>query len=330
MAPGGRRQVRRRASGRQDHPPASRRGAARDSVDQDDLKKITGIGPTVEARLKKAGIANFGKLAHTPVNELAAILEGLRGYGADRITRENWLSQAAALAAAPAATATEAGPAERVRHHFTVEVQLALASRDIMSSKIAHVETGDEARWGGWDGQRLAAFIEDRSGAKRSAPTVAAAGEAPPAAEPAPAPVRAVTGEETGLALHSFAMVPALGPEVTASGSITAALSFDTATMALPADQPSRAKIGIHARQPPVGKSIQVGSVMADISPGGPVRIQIPCVLPPDGYPLVLFAAVQLFAATGAGRKPSNLLPEARLTISRGPAAVPGNPGTAA
>jgi hypothetical protein len=305
--------------------------AASNSSDQDDLKKITGIGPRVEARLKAAGITTLRQLAHTPANEIEAALKDLRGgYDADRVTREGWLSQAAALAAAVTDTTRKAEPAERVTHNFTVEVQLAVASREIMSSKVVHIQTRDEATWGGWDGQRVVAFIEDRSGAQRSAPTASPVGETPPATQPAPGPVQVIPDRETVPALHTFAMVPASGPEIAASGSITVAFSFDTTTIALPADQPSRAKIDIYARQPPVGKSFLVGSATADINPSGPVAIQIPCDLPPNGYPVVLFAAVQLFTATGAGRKPSNALPDARLTVSTTATVVPGSSGTAA
>jgi hypothetical protein len=286
------------------------------SFDQEDLTQVKGIGPKIEARLKGAGITNLSQLARTPVNEIQAALEGLRGgYDAGRITREGWLSEAAALAAVAADAQREAEPAERVRHHFTVEVQLAVASREILSSKVVHVQTGDEATWGGWDGQRVIAFMEDRSGARRSTPTAAEEVEGSVAIEPAPEQERVAPDVEPGLQLHTFAMVPASGPEVSSSGSITAALSFDAAPITLPADQTSRVKIDIYARHPPLGKSFLVGSAMADIGPDGPVRIQIPCDLPLNGYPLALFAAVQLFAGSRAGRKASSVLPGACLTI---------------
>jgi hypothetical protein len=304
--------------------------AASNSSDQGDLKKIKGIGPQIEARLKEAGITDAGQLARTPVNEIEAALEGLRGgYDADRITREGWLSQAASLAAAATDAAPMAEPAQRVRHHFTVEVQLDVASREILSSKVIHVQTGDEATWGGWDGQRVVAFIEDRSGAQRSAPAVAAPEEATPPIAPAPGDVRAATNSGADLELHTFAMVPASEPESTAGGPVTAALSFDAGAIAFAEDQPTRTKIDIYARQPPLGKSLLVGSATVDISPAEPVRVQISCDLPHSEYPVALFAAVQLFAA-GAGHKPSSFLPDAHLTVSRTAAAVPVNPGAAA
>ena len=303
--------------------------AASNSSDQGDLKKVKGIGPKVEARLKEAGITTLGQLARTPVNEVEAALKGLRGgYDAERIIGDRWLSQAAALAAAPAAAATEDEPAERVRHNFTVEIRLATAGRDVTSSKIVHMQTGDEDTWPGWDQQRLVAFIEDRAGLRLSVPELAPEGEAIPLTKPEPGP--GDVGGGTGLALHTFAMVPAPGPEVTTSGSISAILSFDAETIALPGDRPARAKIDVYARRPPPEKSLLVGSIVADISPGEPVRIEIPCRLPATGQPVGLFAAVQLFAALAAGRQPWSVLPEARLTVSRPSAAEPGDPGAAA
>lgn len=293
--------------------------AAGDYVDQSDLKKVKGIGVKVEARLKAAGITNLGQLARTPVNELAAILDRLPGkYDADRIIREDWLSQAAVLATVPAADAGADKPAKRVRHNFTVEVQLAIAGRDIVSSKIVHVQTGDEATWAGWDRQRIVAFIEDRAGARPFASVVEAGREARLATPPAPAPGAGDVdrGDKPGLALHSFAMVPAKGPEVTASGEVTATLSFDTAALALPADQVAQVKADVYTLRPPPAKSILVGSVQVDISPGGQVRLQIPCRLPATGHPVGLFGTIQLFAAGKAGRTPSKGLPNAEMTLS--------------
>jgi hypothetical protein len=308
--------------------------AVGDSVDQGDLKKVKGIGPKVEARLKGAGITTLGQLARTPVNELAAILDGLSGkFDADRIIHEDWLSQAATLATVPATGATEAGLVKRVRHNFTIEVRLAVAGRDIVSSKVVHLQTSDEATWAGWDRQRLVAFIEDRAGARPSASAEEAEeaeGEARPATEPVTDTGGGDSVDEPRLALHTFAMVPATGPEVTASGAITATLSFDAAAIALPADQVAQAKVDVYARRPPPGSSILVGSALADLSPGEPVRLQIPCYLSATGHPVGLFAAVQLFVTNVAGRTPSSVLPNAAMTLSTTSAAAPGNPGTAA
>ena len=287
--------------------------AASDSVDQGDLKKVRGIGAKVEARLKGAGITTLERLARTPVNELAALLEGLPGkFDADRITREEWLPQAAALAAAPAA-AGAAEPAKVVRHNFTVEVRLDMAGRDIVSSKIVHVQTGDEATWAGWEPQRVIAFIEDRAGTRSAGATIEPESDDARGKDPPPG-----TGEgEAGLALHTFALVPASGAAFAAGGAVAAVLSFDARTLALPADQIVRAKVGVYAQRPPPGKSLLIGSVVTDVSPSGLVRLQIPCQLPATQPQADVFAAVQVFAAAEAGRKPSGRLPDAQLTLTR-------------
>jgi len=136
------------------------------SPDPGHLQAVRGIGPKAENCLKKAGIKDLGQLARTPVNELVAALAGLHGkFDADRIVRERWITQAAALAAAPASSMLngEAPATQRVRHIFTVEVRLPMADRDVVSTRIVHVRTGDEEMWAGWRPGRMVAFIEDRS-----------------------------------------------------------------------------------------------------------------------------------------------------------------------
>ena len=309
--------------------------AADDSVDQNDLKRVKGIGVKVERRLKAEGITNLRQLARTPVTELAAILDGLPGkYNADRITREDWLSQAAALATAPPANAGEDEPVKRFRHNFTVEVQVA--GRDIVSSKIVHVQTRTPATWGRWDQQQIIPFIEEQAGARPSAPAAESGRAAHPATPPAPAPGAGDIDrdDESGLALHTFAMVPATGPEVTASEAVAATLSFGTAALDLPADRAAQVKADVYALGRPPAKSTLAGSIQVDISPGEQVRLQIPCQLPAIGYPVGLFAIVRLFTAGKAGRIPSSGLPNAEVTLLSATAAdnrrsTEGGPSTA-
>jgi hypothetical protein len=280
--------------------------AASDRVDQGDLKRVKGIGAKVEARLKGAGITTFERLARTPVNELAALLEGLPGrFDADRITREEWLPQAAALAAAPAG---EAGQTKVVRHNFTVEVRLDMAGREIVSSRITHVPTGDEATWAGWEPQRVVAFIEDRAGTRAAGATIEPESERPPE--------KGAGAGDAGLTLHTFASVPASGFASTAGEAVTAVLSFGTQTLGLPADQLVRVQADVYAHRPPPGKSLLVGSTVADVSPSGLVRLRILCHLPATQPLADVFALVRVLAAARPGGKPSGSLPDARLTIT--------------
>jgi len=196
------------------------------------------------------------------------------------------------------AGAHEDEPLKRVRHNFTVELQSAMAGRDFVSSKIVHVQTRDEATWAGWDGQRVVAFIEDRAGVRPAATAV----------EPGH------TGSvET---LHTFGIVSATGPKVTIGRPITATVSFDAAALALPEDRIARAKVEIYARRRPPGASILLGTAETEFSPAEQVMIQIACQPPPAGQSQGLFAALRLFAANEAGRTPSGVLPDARMTVS--------------
>jgi hypothetical protein len=290
-------------------PSARKHGSP---VDQGDLKAVRGIGPKVEARLKGAGIKDLGQLARTPVNELAAELSGLHGkFDTDRIVRERWLEQAAALAAAPGVDGEVTAEAKAVRHNFTVEVRLPLADRDVVSSKVVHVQTGDEETWIGWDPGRLTAFIEDRSRI-RSGPDLVPDERLPsvPANEKAaPEPVRAGV-------LHTYAMVTPSRADVIGgrTGAVTATLTFDPAPLGLPASATVKAEV--FARQLAAGGSILVGDSQGMLGPRQPFRLEIPCDLSAARLPVTLFAVVRVLARDGQAHRPAQGLAGASLVIS--------------
>lgn len=62
----------------------------------DDLKRIKGIGPAMEKRLKAQGISRFAQIADWDAQAAAEMDEKLNARG--RIEREHWVSQAKALA----------------------------------------------------------------------------------------------------------------------------------------------------------------------------------------------------------------------------------------
>src|SRR5215207_9119576 len=128
---------------------------------QDDLTRITGIGARIEAKLKQAGIRTYAQLGRTSVEKLAAI----SGYSTEQIEQKGWVGQAKALAPAPPPRATPGNDLRPPgRHNFAVELQLDATSGTVLSSNIHHVQSGDRASWRGWDGDRLASFIEVRAG----------------------------------------------------------------------------------------------------------------------------------------------------------------------
>jgi len=63
----------------------------------DDLKKISGVGPVLEKKLNELGITTFAQVAAFTDEDIARVDERLNFKG--RIDRENWLQQAADLAA---------------------------------------------------------------------------------------------------------------------------------------------------------------------------------------------------------------------------------------
>jgi large subunit ribosomal protein L21 len=62
----------------------------------DDLKKISGVGPVLEKKLNALGITQFAQVAAFSADDIARVDEELNFKG--RIEREDWLSQAKALA----------------------------------------------------------------------------------------------------------------------------------------------------------------------------------------------------------------------------------------
>ncbi len=76
-----------------------RAAAGRSAGDgEDDLKRIKGIGPTIEAKLKAMGITRIAQIAELGEAEVARIEEQLAFKG--RIARERWVEQAREMVAA--------------------------------------------------------------------------------------------------------------------------------------------------------------------------------------------------------------------------------------
>jgi len=63
--------------------------------DPDDLKKITGVGPTVEEKLHDLGVTKLAQIANLSDEDIEKIDEALNFKG--RITRDDWVGQAKSL-----------------------------------------------------------------------------------------------------------------------------------------------------------------------------------------------------------------------------------------
>ena len=70
--------------------------AARDGG-ADDLKLIKGVGPKLELLLNKLGFYHFDQVGNWTAREVAWVDENLEGFKG-RVTRDNWVDQARALA----------------------------------------------------------------------------------------------------------------------------------------------------------------------------------------------------------------------------------------
>ena len=66
--------------------------------DPDDLKKITGVGPTVEEKLHDLGVTKLAQIANLSDEDIEKIDEALNFKG--RITRDDWVGQAKSLVGA--------------------------------------------------------------------------------------------------------------------------------------------------------------------------------------------------------------------------------------
>jgi NADH-quinone oxidoreductase subunit E len=64
----------------------------------DDLKKIKGVGPKLEAMLHGMGFYHYGQIASWTANEVAWVDENLEGFKG-RVSRDGWVAQAKVLAA---------------------------------------------------------------------------------------------------------------------------------------------------------------------------------------------------------------------------------------
>ncbi|GBE42413.1 NADH dehydrogenase subunit E [bacterium BMS3Bbin10] len=63
---------------------------------KDDLKKISGVGPTIEKKLHKMGVTRYRQIANWKAADISRADDALNFKG--RIKRENWVKQAKTLA----------------------------------------------------------------------------------------------------------------------------------------------------------------------------------------------------------------------------------------
>ncbi len=81
-----------------DKPKAAPKAKAepKAAAGEDDLKKLSGVGPALEKKLHEAGVTTFAQIAAWTEADVAAMDEKLSFKG--RIEREGWIAQAVELA----------------------------------------------------------------------------------------------------------------------------------------------------------------------------------------------------------------------------------------
>jgi hypothetical protein len=139
----------------------------------DDFKLIKGIGSSFERQLHNAGIDTYERLASLTSVEIADVITGL---SIGQIEKQNWIGQAGKLATKRAAVHSrrsksqerKTSPGHR-QHYATFTVELLLDEvNTVRRSRVAHIQSGEEDTWAGWQGMQLINFLKKQAGLRVS------------------------------------------------------------------------------------------------------------------------------------------------------------------
>lgn len=142
------------------------------SMQTDDLKLISGIGPAIERRLHEAGIYTYDQIAALSPDKLAACIKGI---SVKKTTGKEWISQARKLAAKekisnPQGDKTVGTNRQRYAA-FTVELLLD-AKNKVRRTHVKHIQDGGEAVWADWHEADLLAFFVEHAQLRQQPPKV--------------------------------------------------------------------------------------------------------------------------------------------------------------
>ncbi len=76
---------------------APKAATAKPAAQNDDLKKITGIGPAFEKKLNEAGINSYQDILDLTDDRIEALAEQIKGVSAEKIKNDDWKGQAEKL-----------------------------------------------------------------------------------------------------------------------------------------------------------------------------------------------------------------------------------------
>ena len=133
----------------------------------DDFKLIHGIGPGIEKRLHAAGILTYAQLADMTAEQVLSALGDVIGLTAKRVVDQDWINQAASMAA-DEQSEEDAGPVSR-QHYASFMVELLLDGENyVRRTRAVNIQTKAEETWASWEEDRLLDFIATNAGLRLS------------------------------------------------------------------------------------------------------------------------------------------------------------------
>lgn len=227
----------------------------------DDFSTITGIGDKTRDKLHEAGVRTFAQLAATPVDTLAEVT----GFSLEVISEKGWISEAVDLSLQEPADPGSGDERPPDRHNFTIERQLETTSDEVLSSRVVHVQSGEQESWRGWDADRLVRFIEQRAIAEPDGDDVDSGVQAAEVLEVADASEGAASmPSDAGEAAKPDSIIGVTEVRSSAllfpgSGRTVATLHFDIAELPPALAAATEVHVEVFGRRAPIGKMIPLG-----------------------------------------------------------------------
>jgi len=277
-------------------------------ADGDDFKLIRpGIGPSVESRLRKAGIHTFEQLAALSAGEIVAHIGPMIGITADRVTSWNWQGQAKKLAEGKHAAEMSHQPNQpsESQHYATFTIQLLLdAKNEVRRTRVKHIQSGEESTWAGWEEQPLVRFLVQHAGL-RLPDGESVSPETLPVPEPG-IPVE-LTGELQMAELVALAKDTGSPWHVFSHGEpLNLRLAIDATEVMTTAEAPLACTALIYAKCLGNGPEQKVGEARATVTPAEVLALNVEGIpLDPGTYRLK--ANIELSAPLAGATPPPSL-----------------------
>lgn len=247
----------------------------RERAEHDDFSLIKGLSPKLAARLHRAGVLTYAKLAQLTPEEILARLGPGAGLNTDSIARRNWAGQAAELAAGRREDST----LDRGKHAESYVVELYLdGTNRISRTKVHHTGSGDEECWEDWDDGRLIHFFSRRQELRMaSPPRESGAGSAAAAVENPPIGIK-LSGIE-------FISAEACGPSLTLEHGrpFGVQVSLDAREALDRGQDEIEYSARVQARALGSGEVHLICDSIGTLRPGESMRIESAAACPPPG-----------------------------------------------